>query len=95
MQFVKSLVVILCFVRLIFASVKSCIEEDMKNRLCYKIIDGNNVTYVDPYPLALNTTVILREIIDINEKESSITVRVFLVTKWRDPGIGLSNGSTG
>ena len=58
-------------------------------------MDGNNVTYVAPYPLVLNTTVILREIIDINEKESSITVRVFLVTKWRDPGIDLSNGTTG
>lgn len=95
MQFVKSLVVIFCFVRLNFAAVRSCIEEDMKNRLCFKSIDGNNVTYVAPYPLALNTTVVLREIIDINEKESSITVRVFLVTKWRDPGIGLSNGSNG
>ena len=95
MQFFKTLVVIFCFVRLNFAAVRSCIEEDVKNRLCFKSMDGNNVTYVVPYPLALNTTVILREIIDINEKESSITVRVFLVTKWRDKGIGLSNGTTG
>ena len=95
MQFVKSLIVIFCYVRLNFAAVRSCIEEDVKNRLCFKSMDGSNVTYVAPYPLVLNTTVILREIIDINEKESSITVRVFLVTKWRDPGIDLSNGTTG
>ena len=45
-------------------------------------------------PLALNTTVVLKEIIDIDEKESSITVRVSLQTAWRDPRIGLSNGTT-
>ena len=78
MQFVKSLVVIFCILRLNLAAIKSCIEEHKKNRLCFKSMEGNNVMYVDPYPLALNTTVILREIIDINEKESSITVPVFL-----------------
>ena len=72
MQFVKSLIVIFCYVRLNFAAVRSCIEEDVKNRLCFKSMDGSNVTYVAPYPLVLNTTVILREIIDINEKESSM-----------------------
>ena len=95
MQFVKSLVVIFCILRLNLAAIKSCIEEHKKDKICFKSIDGINTTYLAPYPLVLNTTMILKEIIEINEKESSITVRVILVAKWKDPGIGLSNGTTG
>ena len=95
MQLAKSLVVIFCILRLNLAAVKSCIEEHKKDKICFKSIDGINTTYLAPYPLVLNTTMILKEIIEINEKESSIAVRVILVTKWKDPGIGLSNGTTG
>ena len=95
MQFVKTLVVILSILRLNYAAVRSCIEEDEKNKICLKSIDGSKATYLAPYPLVLNTTMILKEIIDINEKESSITVRIIVLAKWRDSGIGLSNGTTG
>ena len=90
MQLNKSLVVIFCILRLNFADIMSCSKEDKKNKICLK----TDETYVEPYPLALNTTVILKEIIEINEKESSITVRVGLQTVWRDPRIGLSKGTT-
>ena len=78
-----------CILRLNFADVMSCSKEVRENEICLK----TNETYVEPYPLALNTTVVLKEIIEINEKESSITVRVSLQTTWRDPRIGLSKGT--
>ena len=95
MQLAKSLVVVLCLLRLNFAAVSSCMEEHKKNKICIKGMAESNANYVDPYPLVLNTTMNLKEIIKINEKESSITIRVILDTTWRDPSIGLSNGTTG
>ena len=101
MQLIKSLVVIFSILRLNFAAVRSCIKEDVKNTICVKSMGGGNTTYVNPFynahnqPLVLNTTIDLKEVIEINEKDSSIMVRVVLLTEWRDPRIGLSNGSTG
>ena len=95
MELFKILVVILCILRLNFAAVRSCLEEDRKNRICFKSMGESNSTYVDPYPLVVNTTIKLKEISEINEKDSSITVRIILVTTWRDPSIVLSNGTTG
>ena len=95
MELFKSLVAILSILRINFAAVMSCIEEDRKNRICFKGMVGSNSTYVYPYPLVVNTTIKLKEISEINEKDSSITVQIILVTKWRDPGIGLSNGTAG
>ena len=97
MQLNKSLVIMFCILRLTFAAenVKTCKEENVKNEICLKSLNGRNATYTDPFPLALNTTMNLKEIIEIDEKESSITVRVLLSTTWIDPGLGLSNGTTG
>ena len=96
MQLHKSLVVMFCILRLNFAAenIKTCKEENVKNEICLKTLDGINATYTDPFPLALNTTMILKEIIEINEKENSITVMVVLITAWIDPGLGLSKGTT-
>ena len=82
--------------RLNFAAenIKTCKEENVKNEICLKSLDGINATYADPFPLALNTTMILKEIIEINEKDNSITVMVVLTTAWIDPGLGLSKGTT-
>ena len=95
MELFKSLVVILSILKINFAAVRSCTEEDRKNRICFKSMVGSNSTYVYPYPLVVNTTIKLKEISKINEKDSSITVQIILVAKWRDPGIGLSNGTAG
>ena len=94
MQLVKKLVVILSILRLNYAAVKSCIKENEENKICFKSMDGTNTSYVDPYPLVLKTKIVLKEIIDIDEKERSITIRAYLVTSWKDPRIGLSNGTT-
>ena len=96
MQLHKSLVVMFYILRLNFAAenIKTCKEENVKNEICLKSLDGINATYADPFPLALNTTMILKEIIEINEKDNSITVMVVLITAWIDPGLGLSKGTT-
>ena len=86
MQLVNSLVLLLCVLRVTYATINSCEEETMKNVICSK-----STEYDPPFPLDLNSTMMLKEIIEINEKENSIIVRVKLVTVWRDPGICLSN----
>ena len=95
MELFKSLFVIFSILRINFAAVMSCIEEHRKNRICFKGMVGSNLTYVDPYPLVVNTTIKLKQISNINEKDSSITIQIILMAKWRDPGIGLSNGTSG
>ena len=91
MQLVNSLVLILCILRVTYATINSCEEETRKNVICSKSTKGSNTEYEPPFPLDLNSTMMLKEIIEINEKENSIIVRVKLVTVWRDPGICLSN----
>ena len=77
MQLVKKLVVILSILRLNFAAVnvRTCKEEIEKNKICFKNIVGSNTTLVDSYrppsPVVVNSTVMLKEVIEINEKESS------------------------
>ena len=95
MQSMRTLVVIFCIFRLNFATIRSCIKENEENRICFLSIGGINTGYVAPFPLVLNTTMVLREVIEINEKESSITVQVIFVTTWIDPRIGLSKGTIG
>ena len=95
MQLLNSLVLLLCILRLTYATINSCEEETMKNVICFKSTNGSNAEYDPPFPLDLNSTMMLKEIIEINENENSITVRVDLVTRWRDPGIGLSNKTNG
>ena len=95
MQSIKTLMVIFCILRLNFATTRSCIKENEENRICFLSIGGIDTGYVAPNPLVLNTTMILREVIEINEKESSITVQVILITTWIDPRVGLSKGTIG
>ena len=95
MQSIKTLLIIFCFFKLNFATIRSCIKENEENRICFLSIGGINKGYVAPYPFVLNTTMILREVIEINEKESSITIQVMLIATWIDPRIGLSKGTIG
>ena len=93
--------IIFSILRLNFAAVnvRTCKEEIEKNKICFKNIVGSNTTLVDSYrppsPVVVNSTVMLKEVIEINEKESSITVRVLLMTRWSDSRLGLSNGTIG
>ena len=47
--------------------------------------------YTKPFPLLLNTTMKIREFISIDENENSISIRVNMVSTWKDSGLNCSN----
>ena len=56
-------------------------------RICRKRNEG----YLKPFPLNLKTKIELKEIVDINEDEKSITIQMNMLTLWKDSGIDRSN----
>ena len=71
------------------AILKSCWNETDQPRICYLKKDG----YVNPFPIILNTTFFLKEIVEINEDERSISIQMNLNSEWYDPGLQRSNGT--
>ena len=57
----------------------------------YGISFTNEDSYTKPYPLLLNTTFKIREFISIDENEHSISIRVNLLSKWKDSGLKCSD----
>ena len=57
----------------------------------YVISFVNEDSYTKPYPLLLNTTFKIREFISIDENENSISIRVNLLSKWKDSGLKCSD----
>ena len=85
----KSLMVLTCFFKLNNAQLKSCLKEEVAAKICLKSSEG----YLKPFPLNLTTKIELKEIVDIDEDEKSITIQMNLLTRWEDKGIGRSNAS--
>ena len=56
-----------------------------------KISFTNEDGYIMPFPLFLNTTFKIRELIGIDENENSITIRVNLLSRWKDSGLKCSD----
>ena len=56
-----------------------------------KISFTNKDGYIKPFPLFLNTTFKIREFIGIDENENSISIRVNLLSRWKDSGLKCSN----
>ena len=89
MYLAKSLIVLTCLYKLNHALLKSCLIEQHANRICHKRNEG----YLKPFPLNVSTRIELKEIVDINEDEKSITLQMVMVTIWKDSGIDRSNSS--
>ena len=81
--------VLTCFFKLNHAQLKSCLEEEDAAKICLKSSEG----YLKPFPLNLTTKIELKEIVDIDEDEKSITIQMNLLTRWNDKGIDRSNAS--
>ena len=89
MHVMKNIILIPLFFELNLAVLKSCINETYQPRICLKGKDG----YKEPFPIILSTKLKLKEIIDINADKNSISCQVQMVSKWKDPLLGTSNGT--
>ena len=80
--------------RLKISDLKNCKEEKHESKMC---LTGEN-GYLKPFktfPVIVDTDLILRNLIEIDENKNSISAEFELWTEWEDPGIALSNISLG
>ena len=80
----------LCNAGLHISDLKNCKEEKHKSKIC---LTGEN-GYFEPFPVVVNSDLILRNIIEIDQNKNSISAQFELWTSWKDPGITLSNSSS-
>ena len=80
----------LCNAELHISDLKNCKEEKHKSKIC---VTGEN-GYFKPFPAIVNSDLILRNIIEIDQNKNSISAQFELWTFWEDPGITLSNSSS-
>ena len=89
MFFDKSLIVFACLFKLNYAQLKSCLKEEHAHRICHKRDEG----YIEPFPLNVSTRIELKEIVDIDTDDKSITIQLAMLTYWKDSGLDRSNAS--
>ena len=75
--------------KLRIADLKNCNEESQESIIC---LSGEN-GYFKPFPVMVDSELVLRNIIGIDESKNSISAQLQLWTRWVDPGIALSNES--
>ena len=80
----------LCNAELHMSELKNCKEEKHESKIC---LTGEN-GYFTPYPVIVNSDLILRNIIEIDQNKNSISAQFELWTSWVDSGITLSNSSS-
>ena len=80
----------LCNAELHTSDLKNCKEEKHKSKMC---LTGEN-GYFKPFLVIVNSDLILRNIIEVDQNKNSISAQFELWTSWVDPGITLSNISS-
>ena len=88
MKLTKFLTVTFCLFNNLVFCLKSCLTEKDQQRVCF-----NGTSYNNPFPVVLETTLYLQEIVKIDEEENSICIQVDLFTTWTDPDLDSSNGT--
>ena len=73
--------------RLKISDLKNCKEGRHESKMC---LTGEN-GYLKPFPVLVDTDLILKNLIEIDENKNSISAQFELWTGWEDPGIALSN----
>ena len=76
-----------CAARLKTSDLKSCKEERHESIIC---LTGEN-GYFKPFPVIVNSDLVLKNIRKIDENEKSISAHFELTTLWEDSGVTLSN----
>ena len=80
-----------CIAKLRISDLKGCKEEQHESKIC---LTGEN-GYLTPFPVIVNSDLELRKLIEIDENKNSISAQFELGIAWLDPGINLSNISSG
>ena len=71
------------------AELLSCSVETGINKVCFTGKESN----VAPFPVVLDTQLILQEIVGIDENEKSISIQMALVSSWKAFGLDRSTGT--
>ena len=87
MEVIKIILVFASLFELNWAQLKSCNEEKEKPKICSKGQDG----FSEPFPVKLNTTLYLEQIVGIDEDEKSISVQMIVLSDWKVSGLDRSN----
>ena len=75
-----------CIAGLKISDLKSCKEKSNASLICLTDEKG----YFNPFPVNVDSELVLRKIIEIDENKNSISAQFELLTRWLDPGIALS-----
>ena len=84
----KVLFAMFCLFEHCSAVLKSCSDEEQP-RICLTDKDG----YVYPFPVILSTLLNIRDITEMNEDKSSISIHAELISFWKDPRLAASNST--
>ena len=71
------------------AQLLSCSNETETPKVCFTGKTSN----LDPFPMVLNTELVLQEIVGIDENEKSISIQMSLVSVWKAFGLDCSTGT--
>ena len=80
-----------CLAEMRISDLKNCKEEKHKSTICLTSENG----YSKPFPVIVDSNLMLRNLIEIDENKNSISAQFTLRTQWLDPGIDLANISSG
>ena len=86
----KIILVLATIFELNWAQLKSCNEETGRPKICSKGQEG----YSQPFPVKLNTTMYLDQIVGIDEDEKSISIQMTFISTWNVSGLDRSNTTT-
>ena len=86
----KIILVLATIFELNWAKLLSCDEEKDQFKICSKGLTG----FSEPFPVKLNTTLYLEQIVGIDEDEKSVSVQMIFISDWKVSGLDRSN-STG
>ena len=76
------IVIIVCLSKVVFSQLKNCNDTNDP----YKICVNSKENYRQTHPHELDTTLVLNEIVGIDEDENSISIQAMLISTWRrDP----------
>ena len=82
MHITFQIVIIFCFSKVVFSQLKNCNDPNNPYKICVNSIEN----YRPSHPHELDTTLVLNEIVGIDEDENSISIQAMLISTWRrDP----------
>ena len=87
MHITFKIVIIVCLFKVVFSQLKNCNDTNNPYKICVNSIEN----YRPTHPHELDTTLVLNEIVGIDEDENSISIQAMLISTWRrDPQLKIS-----